>query len=73
MTKTLMNAYDALPIDRIKDRRAVSAAFLRLRIHDICAAPDNTYAIYHTGGMRLRVTCSPCLMRAKEPAARNMR
>ena len=38
MTKTLMYAYDALPSDPIKDRGPISAAFLRLRIHDFRSA-----------------------------------
>src|SRR6516164_5202386 len=38
MTKTVVYAYDALPIALIKDRGPVSAAFLRLRIHDFRSA-----------------------------------
>ena len=38
MTKTLMYTYDALLSDPIKDRGPISAAFLRLRIHDFRSA-----------------------------------
>jgi hypothetical protein len=68
----LTYGYDVLPIGPIRDRGPVSAAFLDCESM-ISDALRGTYAIYHTGGMPLRVTFSPCLASVKEPAARNMR